>query len=144
MLTLYTVLLTLHILLVICWLGAGITLQMLATQVARAGEEAERQYAAYLDWFGQRWFPIVSGLTGLVGVLLWIDGPWELGTAWLWIAVGGWIISSIIGATQLGPRATRMREAPGAAARSDFLRVARIDSVLLVLIVADMVIKPFS
>jgi uncharacterized membrane protein len=144
MVTLYTLLLTLHILLVVGWLGAGVTLQVLALRVSSAGEGALAPFGDQLAWFGERWFPAVSGLTGLMGVLLWIDGPWEFGDVWILIAAVGWIISSAVGATQLGPRALKLRDAPDAATLQEFRTIARVDSVLLVLIVADMVMKPWA
>ena len=144
MFELYTVLLTLHISLVVLWLGAGVTLQVIAHRVATITPEGLPSIAAQLDWFGQKWFPMISGLTGVVGVLLWIDGPWELGTVWLWIAVVGWVISSAVGATQLGPRVARIHETGSPEAVRDFIAIARVDTVLLFLIVADMVIKPFA
>ena len=144
MLDLYTVLLTLHITLVVLWLGAGVTLIVISHRVAAAGPEGVSAFAPHLDWFGQKWFPMISGLTGLVGILLWIDGPWELGTVWLWIAVVGWLTSSVVGGTQLGPRAARINETGSPEAVRDFLAIARIDLVVLFVVLADMVIKPFA
>ena len=144
MFTLYTVLLTLHILLVVMWLGAGITQQVIATRLATAGPGAREFYFSQINWFGRSYFPAVSGLTAVFGVLLWIDGPWELGTAWLWIAVGGWIISSFLGSTQLGARVERLSEGYDERVWAEFTRFVRFDTLLLVLILADMVIKPFS
>jgi uncharacterized membrane protein len=141
MFTLYTVLLTLHILMVIAWLGASLTLQVLSVRAANS-TGGLAAYTDQLAWFGERWFPAVSGLAGLLGVLLWIDGPWDFGEVWILIAAGGWIISSAVGATQLGPRALKLRDAPSAAALREFQTFARVDFTLLVLIVADMVMKP--
>jgi uncharacterized membrane protein len=136
MFTLYTLLLTLHILLVILWLGAAITVQVMARQ--NAGNEAA---APMLEAFAERWFPAVSGLTGLVGILLWIDGPWDFGDLWILLAVAGWLFSSALGATQLGPSVKRWAQGD-IAARDHFLRLAAIDQTILVLIVFDMVMKP--
>jgi uncharacterized membrane protein len=144
MFTLYTVLLTLHILLVVAWVGAGLTQAVIGQRVVATARGADF-YADELDWFGQRWFPLVSGLTGVVGILLWIDGPWGLGEPWLIIAVVGWLISSAVGATQLGPRVARWREEGH---RLDdptfkqFQTLVRVDIVLLLEIIVDMVLKP--
>lgn len=139
MLTLYTVLETLHVLAVICWLGAGITQQVMAVATGRG-----KPYADQLAWFGKRWFPAVSGITGLLGILLWIDGPWDFGELWIGLAVAGWLASMIIGATQLGPRAERYAASGATDTKvwAEFERLVRIDTVILLLIVADMVIKP--
>ena len=136
MFTLYTVLLTLHIIAVISWLGAGITVQVISAQARN-----DVAWPPVLSGFAQRWFPAVSGLAALTGVLVWIDGPWAFGEVWVLLAVAGWIASSAIGATQLSPLTERWAGGD-VAARDRFLQLARVDSVILVLIVADMVIKP--
>jgi hypothetical protein len=135
-LTLYTVLLTLHILLVICWLGAGITTVVISRMAA--GNDA---WVGILEPFSSRWFPAASGLAGLTGVLLWIDGPWSFGEVWILLAVAGWVISSAIGATQLGPGVVRWAKGD-LAGRAQYERLAPVDLAILLLIVADMVIKP--
>jgi hypothetical protein len=76
-----------------------------------------------------------------VGIGLWIDGPWGAGEPWIGIAVAGWLISSVVGATQLGPAVKRWNEGD-VAARAKFVKVAQFDSLLLILIIADMVMKP--
>ncbi len=136
MFTLYTVLLTLHILAVIGWLGAGVTLQVIS-----ASARDNPAWPTLMSAFAGRWFPAVSGLAALTGILLWIDGPWDFGELWVLLAVAGWIVSSAIGATQLTPLSERW-SGGDLAARASFLQIARVDSVILVLIVADMVMKP--
>ena len=145
MFTLYTVLLTVHIVLVVLWVGAGSAQAVIGQRALKGGPAGREFYAEQLEWFGTKWFPAVSGLAALFGVLLWIDGPWELGEVWILIAVVGWIVSSVIGATQLGPAVQAWRE--GGARVDDpawakLQRFVRIDQVLLMLIIADMVIKP--
>jgi hypothetical protein len=136
MFDLHTVLLTLHILLVVLWLGAGITVQVI-TRMASDNPN----WPAILYPFAERWFPAVSGLTGLAGILLWIESGWSIGEPWIGIAIAGWLISSVVGATQLGPAVQRWHEGD-IAARAKFVKVAQFDSLLLILIVADMVMKP--
>lgn len=136
MFTLYTVVLTLHILAVIAWLGAGVTTQVLSAQ---ARDDAT--WPRLLSPFAQRWFPATSGIAALTGVLLWIDGPYGLGELWILLAVAGWIASSVIGGTQLGPATERWAQGD-LAARDRLITFARVDLVILTLVVADMVMKP--
>jgi uncharacterized membrane protein len=136
MFTLYTVLLTLHILFVVAWLGSSMTVQVITRL---SGDDPA--WPSIFTKFAEKWFPPITGITALFGVLLWIDGPWEFGEPWILIAVVGWIISSIVGATQLSPRVARWAEGD-AAARAEFQKFAQADLLLLVLIVADMVMKP--
>ena len=139
MFTLYTVLLTLHIMLVVCWLGAGITTTVISRQC-----KGDPAWAPLLAPLASKWFPMTSGLTGLVGVLLWIDGPWDFGELWILLAVAGWFISSVIGATQLGPKVEQWAQTGDHAAFDAYIKLAPVDLVLLTLIVADMVMKPGS
>jgi hypothetical protein len=136
MFTLYTLLKSLHILLVIMWLGAAIAVQVIARQ-----SRDDATAGPILARFGERWFPAVSGLTGLTGILLWIDGPYDFGELWILLAVGGWLVSSFFGATRLGPNVVKWSQGD-TAARDVFLQMAAIDQVILVLIVFDMVMKP--
>jgi uncharacterized membrane protein len=136
MFTLYTVLLTIHILLVVAWLGAAITVQVI-TRMATDNPNWPPIFVA----FAEKWFAPISGLTGLFGIFLWIDGPWDFGEPWIGIAVAGWLISSVVGATQLAPNVKRWSEGD-VSARARFVKIAQFDALLLVLIVADMVIKP--
>lgn len=137
MFTLYKELLTLHILLVICWLGAGIITTVISRQC-----KGDPAWASLLAPLAGRWFPITSGLTGVVGILLWIEGPWRFGEPWVIVAVTGWIVSSVVGSTQLGPKVGKWAETGDRAAFDSYMKLARVDLALLVLIVADMVIKP--
>lgn len=137
MFSLYTVLLTLHILLVICWLGAGIATTVISRQC-----KGDPSWAPLLVPLARKWFPITSGLTGVVGILLVIERPYGFGEPWIAIAIAGWLISSFVGATQLGPRVEKWAETGDREAFDSYMRLALIDIALLTLIVADMVMKP--
>ncbi len=136
--TLYEVLLTLHVLFVVAWLGSAITLQVITRMAVDNPNWPPILYA-----FAEKWFPPITGLTGVFGILLWIDGDWDMGEPWLGIAVAGWLISSVVGATQLSPAVKRWSEGD-VSGREKFVKVAQFDALLLTLIVADMVIKPGS
>ncbi len=136
MFTLYTVLLTLHILAVVAWVGGG-----LLTQIVSVQARDDPSWPKLLAGFAPRYFPALSGVAALTGVLLWIDGPWDFGELWVLLAVAGWIVSSAIGATQLTPLSERWAGGD-VVARDRFLKITRVDLVILVLVVADMVIKP--
>jgi hypothetical protein len=136
MFTLYTVLLTLHISVVVAWVGAGMTVHVITRQSVD-----NPAWPGILVRFSEKWFPAVSGLAALTGILLWIDGPWGFGDLWILLAVAGWIASAAIGATQLSPRAARWAGGDQAV-RAEFLTLVQVDQALLFLIIADMVLKP--
>ncbi len=88
---------------------------------------------------------------GHAQVLLVADGPWELD---LWVVLGliGFFATSITGAAVLGPLAekiSKMVEDAGGVYTDaadvesrKLLTLARIDSVVLFLVIADMALKP--
>jgi hypothetical protein len=76
---------------------------------------------------------------------------WGWGQTWVILAIVGFALSFVVGAAYLGPTAGKLGKALDARGAEDpeaqalirrILFVARLDSLLLLLIVADMVIKP--
>ena len=100
MLDLYTVLLTVHILSVIAWFGTGMAVYVLSRRIT---PESRPFFTEHARWLGTKWFPATSGVAALSGIGLWIDGPWELGTVWIWIAVAGWVATGILATRVMEP-----------------------------------------
>ena len=91
----------------------------------------------------------------VVGFGFWMVEEGDLGydATWLQIGIAGWIASFVVGASYLGPHATRLAKLlesrpPEDSDVQDLIRrillVARIDAVLLLFIVFDMTAKPWS
>lgn len=137
MFTLYTVLLTVHILAVVAWLGGGIFAFLVSRQVQAADGP---RFAAAVS-ASAAVFPAAGGIAALSGIGMWIDGPWGFGEPWILIAVAGWIASSAVGGSQVSAAVKRWAEGDQAAAAT-YARYARVDLAILALVVADMVIKP--
>lgn len=139
-----------HIVAAVLWVGGGTLLTVMGSR-AIAADDRERtkvvvQEASVL---AKRLF-IPSSLVVLVmGILLIADGPWEMD---LWVVLGliGLIGTAVTGAAVLGPRAERIAELIGKDGYTDdadaesrkLLTLARIDTVVLFLVIADMVLKP--
>jgi len=150
---LYDWLLLIHILAAITWVGGAITINILASRIQRAGNAAEIvRLAVHAEWMGPRVFS-VAGLV-LLAIGIWmvaIEDAWRIGQLWIILALVGWAITSVGGAVYFGPESKRIQvaaEAEGpesprtqALIRRIFL-VSRLDLTLLILIVADMVLKP--
>ena len=103
------------------------------------------------EWYGQKLFAPASGLAALFGILLVIQSAWEFKNLWIIIGIVLWLVSSVIGAMFLTPESGRLKELvqqkgmddPEVKSRvSRITTVVRVDFVILLLIVADMVIKP--
>jgi uncharacterized membrane protein len=100
---------------------------------------------------GLRLLVPASVLVLLFGIGLVSDGDWDMGQFWLIAGVAVFLASAITGAAFLGPetgRISRIAEERGAdspevtARIRRVLLISRIELVLLVLLVLDMVAKP--
>ncbi len=150
--TTYELLLFLHILMAVVWVGGGATMQMLASRVIRAGDEGRKLALLHeIEWVGQRVYTPAAGLLLLLGIFLVIDGNWSFGDPWISGGILIWLISFATGAGFLGPemgRISKLVAAEGSgsqavSARVDrLLLVARIDLLLLVVAVFLMATKP--
>ncbi len=149
--TAYTVAKFLHVMLAIVWVGGAIMIQLLARSAqasALPGRIAE--LSADVENIGKKVFTPLSILVLLLGVYLVQEGDWGFGSLWISLAMLGILISIVNGAGYLGPQTsklTRMIQAEGddsPAVRermSTILRVARMETALLVFIVFLMVTK---
>lgn len=147
----YELFLFLHVLAVIAWLGAAMTFQVLALR-ARRGTPGERADVVQHNERLGPYYGIVSGITLLTGIalVLVVDG-YEFETPWIAIALAGWLVSAAVGGAVLSPRSKAAAAAIRERGRDDaeasrlvdrLVAVARFDLVLLVLMVADMTMKP--
>ncbi len=148
----YELLLFVHILAAIVWVGGAVAMQVLWARVATSGDPARKtSYAGELEWIGQRLFTPASGILLLFGVLLVIDGRWGWGEPFVSAGLTIWVISTAISMAFLGPEAAKINklmaaEGPNAAEVSQRINrvqvVGRVDLALLVLAVFLMSTKP--
>jgi uncharacterized membrane protein len=150
--TRYELLLFLHIAAAIIWIGAGFLLQVQAFRADRARNDAALQQAlADSSQLAKVLFIPASLATLILGILLVLDGPWSFGDLWIVLGLAGYAATFASGVGLIEPRGKRiaglMREEGGFGARSavegrKLLVIARIDMVVLFLVVADMTLKP--
>jgi uncharacterized membrane protein len=150
----YELLVLLHIVAVIVWLGAGFTMDLLFMRAERTKNPAELGKTGELqEWLVPRVF-IPSGILTLVfGVLLAWDGPWSFGDLWILIGLAAWIASFGVGFLFIRPQGEKMKETvaqygPTSVEAQRLARrlgvVSRVQLLALFLVVADMVLKPTS
>jgi len=148
----YEWLLFFHIAAAIVWLGGGGAIQILAIRANRAEDPVHMTTIAHeAEWVGTRIFLPSSLVVFILGIILTIDGPWDFGQTWIVLALIGFGISFVTGATFIGPESGRIGkllaaegpESPALRARIQrIFLISRIELVLLYLIVLDMVWKP--
>jgi uncharacterized membrane protein len=150
-LTLYELLLFGHLTFVAAWVGGDIMLQVLSFRVLASSGERQIAFTSDVEWLGLRLLVPASVLVLVFGIGLVSDGDWDMGQFWLLAGVAVFLASAITGAAFLGPgtgRISRVAEERGAdspevtARIKRVLLISRIELVLLVLLILDMVAKP--
>jgi uncharacterized membrane protein len=152
MFTTYKVLLTLHILAAVIWVGGAAMLQMLGIRATRAtSAEHQAAFAGDVEFVGMRALLPASLVLIVTGIWLVHEGSWGFGTAWVSIGLAVWIVSALTGALFLGPQSGKLSKeietlgirSPEAQKRlRTIFLTSRVELVLLLIVVCDMVLKP--
>ncbi|HSK51610.1 MAG TPA: DUF2269 family protein [Clostridia bacterium] len=147
----YELIVYVHVLSAIAWVGGAFILNLLGTRISRSTNPDELPlFGRQVEWFGLRYFLPISIVTFAAGVILTAQ-RWEFSQIWISIAMLLWLVSVLLGALYVGPRSKKVAElfeAEGAtsqvarAASARLFLVARIDVVIFLVIVALMVWKP--
>ena len=144
-----------HVSVAVFWVGGGLLLTVLALRAERAGSPEEMAHIARQAVFaGERLFAPAGLLVLAMGITMVINSP-EIGfdTTWVDIGLAGYALSFATGIGVLAPRSRRIvalleEKGPSApetqAAIARILLIARVDVAVLLLVVADMLLKPFS
>ena len=147
----YQVALAFHIVAAVIWVGGALMIQILALFALRSplpGRTAE--FAGEAEIVGMRLFAPTSLILLGLGFYLVSSGHWGY-HLWIWLALAGFAASFLTGIAFLGPESGRIKkviqaqgpESPEATSRiRRILTVSRIEALILVLIVFDMVLKP--
>jgi uncharacterized membrane protein len=146
----YSIVKFLHVATAILWVGGGFVLFLLGVLAQRAGNDEEKlQAMRATGQLGGRFFAPMSMLTLVFGLIM--CGLW-VGFSDLWIVIGlvGYATTFSIGMLIFKPTGERM----GAMIARDgvtpavleigerMMRAARLDYAVMLVIVADMVLKP--
>lgn len=150
--TRYEILLFLHISFAILWIGAGALFHVLAYMADRATDEAAiKKIFDDLTALANTFFIPSSLLVVIFGIWLTIDGPWSFDQLWITLGLVGFVITFLTGTLWITPQSKRVQElikrgggmTPQAyAAARRMMMFARLDYVVLFLVVFDMVVKP--
>jgi uncharacterized membrane protein len=149
----YEVFKALHVLAAILWLGGGALITLLAWRAQRAKDNIQLlQISKQAEWASTRIFVPSSLVVVAMGVVLMHKGNWGYGNFWVLFGLIAWGVSFLVGAAFLGPQSGKLAKLielkgpddPDVAARtSRIIAVARADVVVVLLVAADMVAKPF-
>ena len=140
-----------HILAAAVWVGGGVMLQVLLGRARRAADPARlRDAVSDAAWVGNRVFTPAALVLFVAGFGLVGQGEWDW-EPWIFFGIAVWGLSFVIAVAYYGRAAGEIVELLGdhapdhpevrARVRRYFM-VAGIESALLVLVMADMVVKP--
>jgi uncharacterized membrane protein len=134
--------------------GGGLTLTALALWAQTKDDPEEMATIARQAAFvGERLFAPAGLVVLAMGITMVINDHIGFGTTWVIIGLVGYALTFTTGIGFLAPRAKRIAElleTKGAAAAEtqaaikEILLIARIDVGVLLIVVADMFMKPFS
>ncbi|MDX6485174.1 MAG: hypothetical protein QOF43_327 [Gaiellaceae bacterium] len=148
----YTIYKALHVIAIVIWVGGDITLTTLGIVFERRGDGDTLAALGKLGaWIGVHVYTPAAFAVFAFGVALMESGGWAWGALWVDLALVGWALATGIGVLYVGPELGRIDRAAtehGPQSEEVAQRVARLftvfrfDTVLLILIVLDMTVKP--
>lgn len=143
-----------HVSVAVFWVGGGILLTVLALWAQTKNDPDElATIARQAAFVGERFFAPAGLVVLAMGITMVINDHIGFGTTWVIIGLVGYALTFTTGVAFLSPRAKRIAallETKGAAAAEtqaairEILLIARIDVGVLLIVVADMLLKPFS
>lgn len=142
---------TLHVLAAVIWVGGAIFGQAQAIRARNAGPQQIGHFAQEMAWFGPHFFAPVSMVVLLAGIAMVIESGWEFTDAWIIIGLLGFAATFVTGMALLGPQSKRVGEGMAERGAEDpdvqkgiarLFQISRIDTIVLVLVVINMVVKP--
>jgi uncharacterized membrane protein len=150
--TWYTFFKSVHVVAAAVWVGGAFMIQAFAFRITRTGD-ARRQadFAKDTEVVGMRVFIPATWVLLLAGIAMMINFHWSWGQNWIVFGLIAFAISFVVGAGFLGPEGGRITAvierdgpaSPEAQARiRRILLVSRVELVVLVAVVVNMVVKP--
>ena len=152
MITGYTVLLAIHILCAVLWVGGGATLHAMGRLAQKSGDRRRmNEFSQDAAFIGPRFYAPLSLALLVAGIFLVDKAGADMSDLWVTLGFTGWIASFLIGVLYY-PRAGRRREEIVASEGLDspafldsYRQVANVNLIemtILILVVIDMALKP--
>jgi uncharacterized membrane protein len=150
----YSAFKTVHVLAAVIWIGGGALLMILGIAAERKRDPIElATVARQAAMVGEKLFAPAGIVVVAMGVAMMVNTNWGWGKFWVIAGLVGYAITFVTGVGVLSPMTKKiaaLTEEKGpnhpetAAAITRVLQIVRIDVAMLLLVVVDMVTKPFS
>lgn len=148
----YDLLLTIHVLAAVVWVGGGLVMHILGRRVLRRGDPQEIfEFSKEINTVSLRLYAPTSLILLIAGILLVNEVGYDFSDLWITLAFIGWAFSFLVGIGYYGPQDKKLQAlvaadgptAPGIVANvRQALFVNQIEQLVLILIVIDMTTKP--
>jgi uncharacterized membrane protein len=143
-----------HVAVALFWVGGGLLLTVLGLKAETSDDPNEVvTLARWAAFVGERLFAPAGLLVLAMGIAMTINNHLGWGTFWIDAGLVGYALTFVTGVAVLSPQAKKIAElseakGPTAPETLEAIRrilvIARFDVAVLLLVVADMVTKPFS
>jgi uncharacterized membrane protein len=150
----YALFKTVHVIFAVVWVGGGTILTLLGLVAERRRDAAEiATIARQAAFVGERVFAPAGLIVFAMGIAMMLNTNWGWGEFWIVAGLVGYASTFVTGTVVLTPLAksvAALTEEHGAehpatlAAIQRILLVVRFDIAVLLLVIADMVTKPFA
>ena len=150
----YSLFKAVHVLGAVIWVGGGVSIMIHAIRGQRAHKPEDIvTVAKQAAFMGEKVFAPVGLITFLMGIAMMINTSWGWGHFWIVVGLIGYASTFIVGIAILSPLAKKIDESaekngpthPETIALIERLMlIARFDVAILMLVVLDMVTKPFA
>ena len=143
-----------HVTFAVIWIGGGAFLTILGVRAQLSGDTGEiLTIARQAAFAGEKIFAPAGLIVFVMGIAMMLNFDWGWGSFWIVAGLIGYAATFITGVAVLSPLAKQIASS-GAEKGPDhpetialinkILLIARFDVCLLLLVIADMVTKPFS
>jgi uncharacterized membrane protein len=143
-----------HVTFAVLWVGGGAMLTLLAIVAERSKDPLQiAQVARQAATVGEKFFAPVGLVTFLMGLAMMFNTNWGWGKLWVVAGLVGYVATFAVGIGLIAPTVKKLHaviEANGPthpdsiALIKRVMLITRVDSAVLLLVVLDMVTKPFS
>ncbi len=143
-----------HVTFAVLWVGGGTMITILAIIAERSNDPVQiANVARQAATVGEKFFAPIGLVTFLMGIAMMINTDWGWGKFWVVVGLIGYFTTFSIGLGLIAPTVKKLHamiEANGPthpdsiALVKRIMLIARIDVALLIVVVLDMVTKPFS
>lgn len=148
----YELLLTIHVIAAIVWVGGGTAMHILGRRVLKRGHGQEiHDFSKEINYVAPRLYIPMSLLLLLSGIGLVEESGFQFSQLWIVLGLAGYAISFIVGIAYYGPQDKKLQSLvaekgpldPGVTANvRAALTVNQVELLILFLVVVDMTTKP--